>query len=60
MCKVLDIYTRIVETIWSWGHGGGFSDCNAEICITSKLTLKTDWSLVLEKIKLTPSNSTVL
>lgn len=60
MCKVLDICSWIVETIWSWAHGGGFSDCHAEICITSKLTLKTDWSLVLEKIKLTPSNSTIL
>lgn len=59
-CKVLDFYTWTVESIWSWGHGGCFSDSNAEICITSKLTLKTNSSLELEKIKLTPSNSAIL
>lgn len=57
---MLDIYTWIVESIWSWGRGGCFSDSKAKICIASKLTLEIDPSLVLEKIKLTPSNSSIL
>lgn len=42
------------------GRGGCLFDFNLEIYITSKLTRKTDLSLVLEKIKLTPSNSSIL